>query len=813
MTELQVSTGLSSAQANARLVEYGYNEIQHQQSASAWTLLFSQLRSPVVALLLAACAASALLGETLNALAIAGIVIINALVGFFQEYRAERAVAALRAMTAPRAKVRRDHSVIEINAREVVPGDCLVLEAGDIVAADARLLSAHELTVNEAALTGESLPVEKRVGTVAANAVLAERFDRVFLGTAVVSGTAEAEVTGTAMRTEIGRIAHLLGSAQEPATPLQQRLAQVSQRLMWLCLAVVALVALLGSWRGLSWFDVFMSAVSLAVAAVPEGLPAVVTIALAVGVQRMVARHALIRRLAAVETLGCTTVICTDKTGTLTTGIMTVRELWGQDHRRVLATAAACCNVELAADHRSGVGDSTEVAILVAAAQRGIFRADIEQQQPRLNEHPFDAVRKRMSVWRADRVLYVKGAVELLLPLCRGETESVLLAASEMAARGLRVIGVAVGDRDEEAALTMVGLIGIADPPRPEAIAALARARAAGIETVMITGDHPATAQAIALELGLLQRHEAPAGRVYARATPEDKLLIVRERKAAGAIVAMTGDGVNDAPALREAHIGIAMGRAGTEVTREAADVVLSDDNFASIVAAVEEGRGIFDNIRKTLVYLLSGNVGELLLMFAAVLLGLPLPLLPLHLLWINLVTDGLPALALVTDPVAKNVMARPPRNPGEPILDRAQWRRIAATGVMQAAVALSVFVWALQHRELAEARNLAFSTLVFAELLRALSARSELPFWHVDWLSNMRLLGIITISMVVQIGIHHIPFTQVLLGLHAISAADCALALLVACIPLLVLEGAKAVSSARQRQSGGVETTQSGES
>lgn len=786
--------GLSTQEAQHRLAQTGPNEIRHEEAASPWKLLVGQFNSPVVWLLLGACVVSASLGEIADTIAIGVIVFINALVGFFQEFRAERAVNALRSMTAPRASVIRDGSMQVIPASNVVPGDILVLEAGDVVAADAHLMSANSLSVNEAALTGESLPSRKHLDPVATNAPLAERHDSVFLGTAIVNGTGLAVVSATGMSTELGKIAHLLTAAQETSTPLQKRLTQVSKTLLVICLSIVLIVAFLGFARDYPLIDIFMSAVSLAVAAVPEGLPAIVTIALAVGVQRMAARNVLVRRLPAVETLGCTTVICTDKTGTLTTGVMNVRELWGTDHLRLLDAAAACCNAELAPDERGGTGDTTEVAILIAAAARGIHRKDIETARPRRFELPFDSERKRMSILRSDDILYVKGAVDLLLPLCVGETTKILAANAELSQRGLRVLGIAVGTTLEERELECIGLIGIADPPRSEAIDAIARAKAAGIRTVMITGDHPNTARAIALELGLLQAGESSDQWVHARATPEDKLNIVRNWKSRGAIVAMTGDGVNDAPALREAHIGIAMGRNGTEVTRESADVILSDDNFSSIVAAIEEGRGIFENIRKTLVYLLSGNAGELFLMLAAALLGLPLPLLPLHLLWINLVTDGLPAIALVTDPLNRNVMKEPPRDPSESILGRVQWQKIIATGLLQAGVALAVFVWALENRDLTEARNLAFSTLVFAELLRAFSARSDLPFWEVSLFSNMRLLGIVVISIMLQLGIHHIPATQALFQIDALSLMDCALGLFAGTVPMIVIEGHKII-------------------
>lgn len=791
--------GLTSAEAERLLREVGSNEITREASKPAWVLLLAQFNSPVIWLLLAACVLSVALGEAADAIAIGTILLINALVGFFQEYRAERAVLALRSMTAPRARVLRNGASEIVPAAHVVPGDILMLEAGDIVAADARLFEANVLSTMEAALTGESTPVTKHTTPSSPDTPLAERHDYVFLGTSVATGTGLAEVSATGMRSELGRIAHLLATAHEEATPLQRRLADLSRLLMFLCLGIVAIVAFLGWRRGLPGIEILLLAVSLAVAAVPEGLPAIVTIALAVGMQRMAARHALLRRLMAVETLGCASVICTDKTGTLTTGIMAVRELWGADHTRVLEAATACSDADLAADERGGVGDPTEVAIVVAAAARGIKRTKIEQEQPRRQVNPFDADRKRMSIYRADGLLYAKGAVESILGQASVVPALALEAASEMAARGLRVLAVAIGARPEEEELELLGLLGIADPPRTEAIAAIETASAAGIRTVMITGDHPLTAHAIARELGIVRPNEPTEGLVHARATPEDKLRIVRDLKSRGAIVAMTGDGVNDAPALREAHIGIAMGRTGTEVTREASDLVLADDNFATIIAAVEEGRGIFDNIRKTVVYLLAGNVAELAVVFSAALMGMPPPLLPLHLLWINLVTDGLPALALVTDRSSESTMKRPPRPASEPMVGAREWRSVLFAGALQTVTTLSIFVWALEARGLVEARNLAFSVLVFGELLRAFSARDpNRPFWEIGIFSNLRLFAIVLVSVLVQLAIHHLPATQQLFSIGALSLYDCTLSLLVGTLPLLILEIMKVLRRAR---------------
>lgn len=789
------ATGLTAAEAAERLERTGPNELRREVATPPYRILARQFASPVIALLAVSSGIALALGEVVDGVAILTIVTLNGAIGFFQEYRAERAVLALRAMTAPRARVRRDGHAVVVAAITVVPGDLLLLEAGDFVAADAQIVEANALGVNEAALTGESAAVDKDPTPLADTVALADRLDRVFAGTAVVAGTGVAEVFSTGMETQLGHIAKLLASAQDESTPLQVQLARVSRTLIGLCLGVVALVALIGFLRGTPWLEVLLSSVSLAVAAVPEGLPAVVTIALAVGVERMARRNVLVRRLAAVETLGSATVICTDKTGTLTTGEMHVRETWGPDAPKLLYAAAACNDADLT----TRAGSPTELALLEAAALQGIDRDSIERDAPRTAVLPFDATRKRMSIRRSDGVLYVKGASDLMIPQCIAGTDGALEANADMASRGLRVLAVATGIGDAETGLTLLGLVGIADPPRPEVIEAIVNARAAGITTVVITGDHPVTAVAIAREIGILLPGEPEAERVHARVTPEDKLRIVRDWKARGAIVAMTGDGVNDAPALREAHIGIAMGKAGTEVTREAADMVLADDNFASIVAAVREGRGIFDNIRKTLVYLLAGNFAELTVMLGAAAVGLPLPLLPVQLLWINLVTDGLPALALVVDPVHEEVLARPPRPADQPMLGRSEWKNIVMTGLLDASVTLGVFAWTLRAEGLVEARNLAFTTLVFVELFRAFAARSTTKtLWEVGVFSNPRLLVVVAGSVALQIAMHHIPLTQRLFGLTPIGFLDCLLPLGLGLVPVTVLEGVKLVRRGR---------------
>jgi Ca2+-transporting ATPase len=788
------TTGLTSAAAAERLAVLGRNELAREPPPSWPSRLLAQFRSPLVALLLGACVVAALLGERGDAIAIAAIVVINAFVGLLQESRAERALAALAGMTAPRCRVLRDGHQTIVPAAEVVRDDVVLLEAGDVVPADALLEEAVALTTNEAALTGESAPVEKRVGTLP-DVPLAERRGEVFMGTSVATGTGRAQVTATGMATELGRIAGLLTSVKREETPLQRRLERVGKFLLVGCLAIVALMAVVGLLRARPALEVLLSAVSLAVAAVPEGLPTVVTIALAVGVQRMAARNVLVRRLAAVETLGSTTVICTDKTGTLTTGVMAVRDVWGVDHDRVLAAAAACCDAELGADGRGGAGDPTELAILAAAYARDIRREVIEAQQPRCSARPFDSERRRMSVLRADGVLYAKGALESILPLCaRGApVADAEAAAAEMAGRGLRVLAVALGAGPDEADLELVGLVGMADPPRTEAIEAVAAARAAGIHTVMITGDHPVTAEAIAREMGIAGPRDAVAEVVHARATPEDKLRIVRALKAEGHVVAMTGDGVNDAPALREAHVGVAMGKTGTEVTRAAADVVLADDSFASIVAGVREGRGIFDNIRKTLMYLLTGNLGELVVMLGAAVVGLPLPLLPLHLLWVNLVTDGLPALALVLETPSPRVMARPPRAPSEPMLGRPEWTAVVVTGLLEGGVVLGTFAWALRGNDEAAARTLAFGTLVFCELFRAFGARSRTRvLWELGVLTNVRLLAVVVLSAVLQLALHQVSGLRALFQLQTLDARHLLTAIVLGLVPVTAVEVAK---------------------
>lgn len=863
--------GLATSEAAERLRTDGPNALRKGKAVSPLAILAAQFGSLVIWVLIGAAAVSVSLGEVIDGIAIIAIVALNAVIGFFQEYRAEKAAAALAQLAAPRARVIRDGRGQVLPATEVVPGDVLLLEAGDLVAADSRLLEASALRTTEAALTGESEPVEKHTGVFPHETAIADRRNTVFLGTSVAAGSARALVVATGMSTEIGHIARLLETATSDATPLQRRLDQVARRLLWACLAIVAVVFGLGLLRGSGPFELFLSAVSLAVAAVPEGLPAVVTVALALGVQRMVRRNALVRRLPAVETLGCAQVICTDKTGTLTVGEMTARkvvtsarlyQISGEGYvpegtffsdgaertvgddpllLDVLQAAAACNDAEL--QEKAGrpvvVGDPTEGALLVAAAKGGMTRSAIESDMPRLQTVPFDSDRKRMTVVRArgeDVTAFVKGAPEVILERCTHiltDQGPVGLSASDrsrmvqvgalLANDALRVLALARRSlaqpftvdaaNDLEQGLTLLGLIGLQDPPRPEVREAVAKCKRAGIKTVMITGDHPDTARAIARELGILESgdgvllgvelecmtDEVLAERVsdiavYARVTAEHKLRIVRAWKSRGAIVAMTGDGVNDAPALKEASIGIAMGITGTEVTKEAADIIITDDNFASIVAAVEEGRGIYDNIAKTLAYLLAGNAGELTVMLIAALVGWPLPLLPLHLLWINLVTDGLPALALATDPVDPGVLDRPPRRPGAQLMDHDFLRLTALTGILTAGVTLAAFAYELYiDANLEQARDAAFTVLVIAELMRSFGARSSvMTVWQVGLLSNIRLFLIVMVGFALQLTIHHVGPLQTLFGTGPLTFNQCMAWTALGFIPLLVLEGRK---------------------
>ena len=877
LTQLRsVPTGLTAHEAATRLAADGPNELQEGERISRWKIFLSQFKSLLIWVLIVAGIISGVMGQAVDAIAILAIVVLNAVIGFYQEFNAEKSIAALKQMTAPLAKVRREGQVTMVPAKDIVLGDILALEAGDLVAADARLLETTSLKCIESALTGEAEAVTKQSALLKhANVPLGDRANMVFMGTSIAAGTGQAVVVATAMKTELGRIAGLIAEAgAEEKTPLQQKLNSFARVLVWATLGIIALLFVLGLMRGTNPLELFLTAICLAVAAVPEGLPAVVTVALALGVSRMARRRALVRKLAAVETLGSTTVICTDKTGTLTVGQMTVRALYvaGQHYEvtgegygpegevRVagkkvetqhagplleLATVIlGCNNAHLV--HEKGewkvIGDPTEGALLAAGGKAGGNQERIEKESPKRSEIPFDSDRKRSSMIRQmpDGKLraFTNGAPGPLLKLCtrfytatgiRPLTETdrahILTQTSALAKQALRVLGSAYRDLEStstadltagavEHDLVFVGLSGMYDPPRPEAKVAVAKCLAAGIRVVMITGDHPDTATAIAREIGIAPatdhavtgteldkltddelRQRVTKIAVYARVTAEHKLRIIHAWKANDAVVAMTGDGVNDAPAIKGADIGIAMGKSGTEVTKQAADMIITDDNFATIVAAVEEGRGIYDNIRKTLQYLLAGNVGELLLMTICVIIGLPTPLLPIHLLWINLVTDGLPALCLATDPIDADVMKRQPRRRTERITNPSFVRAMFLTGLLTAGVAFAVYYQALKTGTTETARASAFAVLVFAELLRSFGARSETKsVWRIPLFTNVNLLIVVAISIGLQLLSQHNAMVGRILKTTYMSFADCLWLLALGAIPLMVLELVKLI-------------------
>ncbi|MGE5571939.1 MAG: cation-translocating P-type ATPase [Bacteroidota bacterium] len=881
-----LATGLSSREAERRLDREGPNEIRQVNKASALKMLLDQFSDFMVLVLIAAAGVSIALGEMGDALAILAIVTLNAVLGFVQEYRAERSLEALKQLAAPSARVIRDGTPVEVKAREVVPGDLLLIEVGDRIPADARLVEHMALEVEESALTGESLPATKRSDDIlAASSALGDRRNMVFMGTVVTRGHGKAVVVATGMDTEIGRIAHLIQEDRDELTPLQQRLEHLGRTLVFICVGLCAFVSVAGILRGEGVLEMFLAGVSLAVAAIPEGLPAVVTIALALGVQRMSRRNAIVRRLPAVETLGCTTVICSDKTGTLTRNQMTLTEIdlagrvieatgtgytpHGQfteagrpidpsrdDHLALALKIGLYCNnarlmhdgrvvdpgaamrpqqrpgpgpgpgTRAPADRWEVLGDPTEGALVVAAAKAGMVRnGSGATGRPRLlHEVPFDSDRKMMTTIYEDpsgvgALAYVKGAPEVVAGVCSSilvagrvrpmtyrDRDLLLERSAQMAARGLRVLALAYrelprGFRPDgtiETNLTFVGLAGMVDPPREDVKRAVRTARSAGVRTIMVTGDHAGTAVAIARALDLIAGDgrgdvRAIAGaeldrmtddalgkavattQVFARVSPEHKLRIVRALKGQGHIVAMTGDGVNDAPAVKEADIGVAMGMSGTDVTREAAAMVLADDNYATIVAAVEEGRAIYDNIRKFIRYLLACNAGEVLTMLIAVLVGLPLPLVPMQILWMNLVTDGLPAIALGIDPVDPDVMTREPRRPKEGVFSRGLGLKIASQGVFIGLCTIAAFLVSLfLHADLTRARTVAFTSLVMAQLFYVFHCRSEYrSIAEMNPWSNPYLIGAVLVSAAMQLSVIYGPGVQGVFHTTALGGID----------------------------------------
>ncbi len=896
---VSLEQGLTMGEAHNHLETYGLNKLKEAPPTTVWQMLWAQFSDFVVMLLIVAAVISALLGDWVEAAAIMAIVILNAGLGVVQERRAEAALAALQELAAPEANVLRDGSRISVPGRELVPGDIVFLEAGNYIPADVRLVETVNLRVDEAPLTGESVPVKKEADAVfPSDTPTGDRENTAFMGTVVTYGRGIGAVVGTGMQTQIGRIAEMLQSVEQEQTPLQKRLDQLGRTLGWAALAVCGLVFLLGWLRGTPPLEMFIIAVSLAIAAVPEGLPAVVTISLALGMREMIKRNALIRRLSSVETLGSATVICSDKTGTLTQNEMTVTRVAADgefiditgsgyapegdflyqgapinlsDYPAILTTLwiGALNNDAVLETHTTDkgeiiyrvVGDPTEGALLVAAAKAGAMSSPLNQSYPRIQEIPFDSDRKRMvtvhtvsdpkpediSPFYDDKqrqwyVVAEKGAPDVVLQQCthyqNREDQAVRLddeqrrrildANDSMTQDALRVLGVAYrvannldNDNDGEFMddgleenLIFVGLIGMIDPARPEVTPALNVARTAGIRTVMITGDYPNTARAIADDIGLLDegrgvltgveldtlddaalQEKVRHTDVFARVSPQHKMRVVQALRANGEVVAMTGDGVNDAPSIKQADIGVAMGITGTDVTKETADMVLTDDNYASIVSAVEQGRVIYSNIRKFVYYLLSCNLAEIAIIFLATLMGLPSPLTAIQLLWLNLITDGAPALALGVEEGDPDIMDRPPRPPSEPIINRMMQTGIAIQTIAITAITLIAYKIGLSQypgqQEIAE--SMAFVALSFSELLRAFTARSEVyPILKLGLFTNRSMNWAVISSLVLLLAVIYIPFLQPVFDTAPLTWAQWRYLLPLLFVPALAAEGTK---------------------
>ena len=901
--------GLTADEARSRQAQYGPNELQEAPGRSFWRMLLDQFNQFLVLILIAAAIVSALIGwrefahsgdptEFIAAAAIMTIVILNAILGVVQEGRAEEALAALKKMSAPNARVLRDRYTQTIPSSELVPGDVVVVETGNYVPADVRLIESANLRIDEASLTGESVPAGKDAGDILpAEATVGDRDNMAFMSTVITYGRGQGLVVATGMQTEIGKIAEMIQSYEEEPTPLQVKLDQLGRTLGMITLVICALVGVIGIVRGTQLdvlfsqglgaylgleetvpklFEMFMVAVSLAIAAVPEGLPAVVTISLALGMQEMVRRNALIRRLPAVETLGSATAICSDKTGTLTQNAMTAVQMYvdrsllsitgkgyspegefrdsaqtvglkGYPGMRLLLRAGLLCNDARLEETDEGngrtgstswriAGDPTEGAFVVAAAKAGYWKDELGQEYPRLAEIPFDSDRKRMTTFHPDPryghyVAYVKGAPDIVLGLCNAVLEdgvmrsltderrgNILEENEALAANALRVLGVAFRPvkevpedpqpEDSERDLTFIGLLGMIDPARPEVAPAIQMARHAGIETVMITGDYLNTAVAIGQEIGLLHEGDraltgAQLDRmddveleaivqdvaVYARVSPQHKVKIVEAFKAKGHVVAMTGDGVNDAPALKRSNIGVAMGITGTDVSKETADMVLTDDNYASIVSAIEQGRVIYANIRKFVYYLLSCNMAEITILLVAMLLGWPLPLVPIQLLVLNLITDGAPALALGVEKGDPDIMDQKPRRVKEPIINRDMVIGIAVQTVAISVVVLIAFRIGLAQGE-AHGRTMAFATLSISELLRAYTSRSErYSLFAIGILSNKWMQRAVLTSLVILLAIIYAPFLEPIFGTTFLTAQDWLVMLPLILVPSVAAE------------------------
>ena len=850
------TNGLSQKEIEKRRAQYGENRLRAQKKKSNLERFAQQFKDVMILILLAAAAVSFVVACAehdwegfFEPLLILLIVVVNAVMGVMQESRAEKALDALKNMSAPHARVLRDKKESIIDASELVPGDIIRLEAGDFVPADARLLRSVSLKSEESALTGESVPAEKdALANVKADAPIGDRSNLVFSGCSITYGTALAVVTATGMDTEMGKIANLLESADDGQTPLQKKLAQLGKYLGILALAACAIVFVVGLANGIPALEIFMTAVSLAVSAIPEGLPVIVTIVLSIGVQRMVKKNALIRRLPAVETLGSASVICSDKTGTLTQNRMTLVQTYldgddksekleitaSEDVKKLLLYGALCCDgsVVFDGDKEQHIGDPTETAIVLAAHKSGMPKEQLMNMYPRMAELPFDSDRKLMTVvCRIDGKLIaiVKGAFDVMEPLCIcGNMKKARNITEKMSEQALRVLAVAYkevssdGDIDTanlEKDLTFMGLVGMIDPPRSEAKQAVALCRQAGIKPVMITGDHVVTASAIAKELGILtEKDRAVTGAqidvmtdteldsqvekiaVYARVSPENKIRIVKSWQRKGQIVAMTGDGVNDAPALKAADIGCAMGITGTDVAKGAADMTLTDDNFATIVDAVREGRGIYSNIRKVVGFLLGTNIGEVVTVFTAMMLWHKVPLLSMQLLWINLVTDSLPAIALGMEAVEPEVMQQKPKPKSEGLFAHGLGVRIVLQGLMFGFLALAAFVIGENvTNELAGGQTMAFAVLALSQTIQAYNMRSEHSLFKIGAFTNKKLNQAAFISIVLVFAVLFTPL-RILFGLVILPWQLYLAAAGLICVPLIVMEFSKAFGLIRHQ-------------
>lgn len=848
--------GLDLEEVETRIRHHGRNELPSAPPRSIAALVAEQFRDLMIVVLIAAAVISGVLGDWVDTLVIAVIIVLDAVIGVAQAWRADRALLALRKLAAAQALVLRAGRTHRIAAQELVPGDVVLLEAGNQVPADLRLIEAAQLRVDESALTGESVTVAKQAevpdGPVHA---LGDRVNMAFKGTTATQGRGRGLVVATGRSTELGRMAGLLAEGGWEPTPLQRRLSVFGRRLAIAVLAVCAVVFATGLLRGEPPLLMLMTAVSLAVAGIPEALPAVVTVLLALGARRMVEFRALVRRLASVETLGSVTYVCSDKTGTLTQNRMRAEiavEADGRDWHAAadsapepseLLRAAALCNDAQPSQDQGWEGDPTETALAELAADAGLQHARLRQDRPRISEQPFDSRLKRMTTWHAagQRVIgYTKGAPESVIPLCSAlwhpdgprplDARHWTQRAEALAAQGLRVLAFARQDADAPAApgtagetsphgLQLLGLVGLIDPPRPEAAAAVRECLEAGITVAMITGDHPATARAIAVRLGIVDDPQARVitgarladlddaalaacvreVRVYARVDPAQKIRIVEALQAHGELVAMTGDGVNDAPALQRADIGVAMGRGGTDVAREASSLVLLDDNFATIAAAVREGRRIYDNIRKFVRYAMTGNSGEVGLIFIAPLVGLPLPLLPIHILWVNLVTDGLPGLALAAEPAERGVMQRPPRPPGESLFARGLWQHMLVFGLLLAALCMAVQAWALANGN-AHWQTMVFTVLTLGQMAHVMGIRSETTaLWRLGLRSNTPLLLAVLLTFVLQMATIYLPVLNPVFKTAPLSALELAVCLAASAVVWLAVEGEKAWRRRRQ--------------